>query len=665
MQITELKNVPLVKLKGIGVKSAVSFCNVGIENLYDLLHYYPRTYQTYTEPVKISELYEGYTGAIQVNVGDDYYQKDIRGKTISSVSVCDETGKIGLTFFHLKYLRQILKPGAQFCIYGTVTKRGNKLHMDQPRIIKPEDYRSLMSALQPVYSLTKGLSSNTIIKSVKQTITLFGDLEEPYSTQFCEKYGLSSLKSSLQNIHLPENLDALSQARKRLVFDEFYAFLLEIKTLKEENNRIKSKFTMINNAYVARFLERLPFVLTNAQKNTWKDICEDMTNGYVMNRLIQGDVGSGKTIIAYLSMLLCVSNGFQCSFMAPTEVLAAQHYEGLKKLITAFELPMRPVLLTGSTSLAEKRRIYEQIKNGEIDTVIGTHAVFQEKVVFKCLALVITDEQHRFGVRQREKLEQKGDKVHVLVMSATPIPRTLASVLYTDLNVSVIDELPKNRLPIKNCIVGTDKREVAYRFLHTEVQNGRQAYVICPMVEQTEELQNLENVIDYADKLRMIMPESFRISVLHGQMRPSDKNHIMDEFSRGNIDILVSTTVIEVGINVPNATVIMIENAERFGLAQLHQLRGRVGRGDKQSYCVFVQGNKDKHQSERLEVLVKSNDGFYIANEDLRLRGPGDLFGIRQSGLMHFTLGDIYQDADLLMLAREAVDEFSDDNSIV
>ena len=656
MQVGDLKNIPLVKLKGIGEKSAVPFAKVGIENIYDLLHYYPRTYQTYTAPVKINELYEGYTGAIRVGVCRDFFQKDVKGKTITTVSVEDATGRIGLTFFHLKYLRQVLKPGSIFCFYGTVTKHGNKMHMTQPQIIKPEDYDLLMQALQPVYPLTKGITSNAIKKAVKQAMTDYGDFVEPYSSSFMKKYGLQPLNKSLLQVHLPEEYDALVEARKRLVFDEFYAFLQALKASKEENNRVKSIYPMIENAYTARFLEQLPFTLTDAQMRAWKDICEDMTSGFVMNRLVQGDVGAGKTILAFLAMLLCVSNGFQCSFMAPTEVLATQHFEGLKKLVDRYGLPMHPALLTGSTSAAEKRRIYEQIQKGEIDTVIGTHAVFQEKVMFNRLALVITDEQHRFGVRQREMLEEKGEKVHVLVMSATPIPRTLASVLYTDLSVSIVDELPKNRLPIRSCVIGGDKRDTAYRFLMAEVQKGHQAYVICPMVEASEEMSNLENVIDYADRLREIMPKEYRIGILHGQMKPTDKNKIMLEFSRKNIDILVSTTVIEVGIDVPNATAIMIENAERFGLAQLHQLRGRVGRGDAQSYCIFIQGSKEQRQSERLEVLIKSNDGFFIANEDLRLRGPGDLFGIRQSGLMHFALGDIYQDAEILMLARDAVE---------
>ena len=656
MQVGDLKNIPLVKLKGIGEKSAVPFAKVGIENIYDLLHYYPRTYQTYTAPVKINELYEGYTGAIRVGVCRDFFQKEVKGKTITTVSVEDATGRIGLTFFHLKYLRQVLKPGSIFCFYGTVTKHGSKLHMMQPQIIKPEDYDLLMQALQPVYPLTKGITSNAIKKAVKQAITDYGDFVEPYSSSFMKKYGLQPLNKSLLQVHLPEAYDALVEARKRLVFDEFYAFLQALKASKEENNRVKSIYPMIENAYVGRFLEQLPFTLTDAQMRAWKDICGDMTGGFVMNRLVQGDVGAGKTILAFLAMLLCVSNGFQCSFMAPTEVLATQHFEGLKRMVERYNLPMHPALLTGSTPAAEKRRIYEQIQNGEIDTVIGTHAVFQEKVVFDRLALVITDEQHRFGVRQREMLEEKGEKVHVLIMSATPIPRTLASVLYTDLSVSIVDELPKNRLPIRSCVISSDKRDTAYRFLMAEVQKGHQAYVICPMVEASEEMSNLENVMDYADKLREIMPKEYRIGILHGQMKPTDKNKIMLEFSRKNIDILVSTTVIEVGIDVPNATAIMIENAERFGLAQLHQLRGRVGRGDARSYCIFIQGGREQRQSERLEVLIKSNDGFFIANEDLRLRGPGDLFGIRQSGLMHFALGDIYQDAEILMLARDAVE---------
>jgi ATP-dependent DNA helicase RecG len=366
-------------------------------------------------------------------------------------------------------------------------------------------------------------------------------------------------------------------------------------------------------------------------------------------------VGSGKTILAFLALLLCVANGCQGAMMAPTEVLASQHYDSLLALTKRYNLPIRPVLLTGSVTAKARREIYEQIASGEANVVIGTHALIQDKVQYHKLALVITDEQHRFGVRQRESLARKGEAVHVLVMSATPIPRTLAIILYGDLNISVLDELPANRLPIKNCVVNTSYRETAYRFIEKEVAGGRQAYVICPMVEEGE-MEELENVVTYTQKLKEKLPPSIRVAALHGRMKPADKNRIMEDFAAHRIDVLVSTTVIEVGINVPNATVMMVENAERFGLAQLHQLRGRVGRGREQSYCIFVSTSDKPETVKRLKILNESNDGFYIASKDMQLRGPGDLFGIRQSGDMQFVLGDIYQDASILQCASEWAD---------
>ena len=374
-----------------------------------------------------------------------------------------------------------------------------------------------------------------------------------------------------------------------------------------------------------------------------------------MNRLIQGDVGSGKTILAVLALLMCAANGYQGAMMAPTEVLAVQHFETISGYVEKYGIAFRPVLLTGSMTAKEKREAYAKIASGEANLIIGTHALIQEKVEYSSLALVVTDEQHRFGVRQRETLAAKGKEPHVLVMSATPIPRTLAIILYGDLKVSVVDELPANRLPIKNCVVGTSYRPKAYEFIAREVAAGRQAYVICPMVEEGES-EDLENVVDYTEKLRAALPPSVQVAYLHGKMRPADKNRIMEEFANKEIDVLVSTTVIEVGINVPNATVMMVENAERFGLAQLHQLRGRVGRGEFQSYCIFISTSEAKETMERLQILNHSNDGFHIASEDLKLRGPGDIFGIRQSGEFSFVLGDIYTDASLLKEASEAVD---------
>ena len=416
-----------------------------------------------------------------------------------------------------------------------------------------------------------------------------------------------------------------------------------------------NEYPMAEMVQTEKLLRDLPYSLTGAQKRVWEEIKEDLQGKTVMNRLIQGDVGSGKTILTFLSLLMCVSNGYQGAMMAPTEVLATQHYETMLELTKQYELPFVPVLLTGSMTAKEKRQAYEAIQCGTANVIIGTHALIQEKVEYQKLALVVTDEQHRFGVRQRETLAGKGENVHVMVMSATPIPRTLAIILYGDLDISIVDELPANRLPIKNCVVGTEYREKAYRFITKEVGAGRQVYVICPMVEEGE-LEGVENVTSYTEKLKSVLPQEIRVACLHGKMRPSDKNRIMEEYAAHNIDVLVSTTVIEVGINVPNATVMMIENAERFGLAQLHQLRGRVGRGQYQSYCIFINGSDKKQAFDRLEILNHSNDGFYIAGEDLKMRGPGDLFGIRQSGLMDFKIGDIYQDADVLKKAGECVD---------
>lgn len=385
---------------------------------------------------------------------------------------------------------------------------------------------------------------------------------------------------------------------------------------------------------------------------------------HVMNRLIQGDVGSGKTILAFLALIMCVANGCQGAMMAPTEVLAAQHYETLLQLQKKYQLPIHPVLLTGSTTVKDRREIYARIESGDANIILGTHALIQDKVSYRNLALVITDEQHRFGVRQRESLAQKGNMAHVLVMSATPIPRTLAIILYGDLHISVLDELPANRLPIKNCVVNISYRETAYRFIEKEVAAGHQVYIICPMVEEGE-MAELEDVVSYTAKLKGSLSSSIQIAALHGKMKPAEKNRIMEAFASHQIDVLVSTTVIEVGINVPNATVMMVENAERFGLAQLHQLRGRVGRGDAQSYCIFMSKSKKPETMARLKILNESNDGFYIASQDLKLRGPGDLFGIRQSGALKFTLGDIFQDAAILQRASDWADRiFAEDASL-
>lgn len=425
---------------------------------------------------------------------------------------------------------------------------------------------------------------------------------------------------------------------------------------KEKQIKVPTNFSFSQDDFVDKLIAQLPYKLTGAQLKTINEIKKDMSGEYTMQRLIQGDVGSGKTIIAFLIMAWCSYSGYQSAIMAPTEVLATQHYETFTQLIERFDLNMHAILLTGSMTARQKREAYERMQLYPDAIIIGTHALIQDKAIYDNLALVITDEQHRFGVKQRDTFSQKGDCPHILVMSATPIPRTLAIIIYGDMDISVINEVPAQRLPIKNCVVNTAYRPKAYEFIQSEIAKGHQVYIICPLVEETENMEG-ENVVDYAKKLRELLPEDIKLGVLHGKMKNALKNEVMEEFSSNKIQILISTTVVEVGVNVPNATVMMIENADRFGLAQLHQLRGRVGRGDAQSYCIMINTSKSKNSKKRLEILNHSNDGFFIASEDLKLRGPGDFFGIRQSGDLAFQLGDIYQDAAVLQKASDTVKE--------
>ena len=650
---------PLVQLKGVGEKTAKLFSKLHIDTVEDLLSYYPRDYETFQDCITIAESQTGQTQAIYGTVCGMPNVKKIRNLTIINVLIKDSTGGMQLTFFNMPYLKNVLHNNATFVFRGLIQAKGTAKIMEQPRMYKPEEYRGLLKNIQPRYSLTKGLSNQAILKAMKQALTNHPIRDNKYPAAFIKEYDLLSYKEALQNIHFPKDFDELVQARKRIVFDEFFDFLFYLRENKEQSEQLLNEYQMIETADTVRFLEQLPFSLTKAQKKVWAEIRSDLNSTYCMNRLIQGDVGSGKTIIAVLALLMCVSNGYQGAMMAPTEVLATQHYEDICGFVARYHIALKPALLVGSMTAKEKREVYAKIESGEVNLVIGTHAVIQEKVIFKNLALVVTDEQHRFGVRQREILANKGHNPHVLVMSATPIPRTLAIILYGDLQISVIDELPANRLPIKNCVVNTSFRKKAYEFIEAEVRKGRQAYVICPMVEEGE-MDELENVVEYAEKLRNALPADIQIATLHGKMRPADKNHIMEEFAKHNIDVLVSTTVIEVGINVPNSTVMMVENAERFGLAQLHQLRGRVGRGEHQSYCIFVSAKDNKETMERLNILNHSNDGFHIASEDMKLRGPGDLFGIRQSGEFAFRMADIYSDANILKMASEAVNKVVD-----
>jgi ATP-dependent DNA helicase RecG len=646
---------PVTDIKGVGDKTHKLYNKLDIYTVGDLLSHYPRDYETFNAPVKIKDAQAGQTCAIYVQVSSIPNQKKIRNLVILNVNVKDETGMMQLTFFNMPFLKNLLKPGGYYLFRGNVQSKGTIKLMEQPKLYGYDDYMNRTNVLMPVYSLTKGLTNQMVQKSIRQALSNYDYGEEYYPSSIVETNNLMSYREAINTIHFPKDAASIASARKRLVFDEFFTFLLMLRKNKDLNAAMPNSYPMFETTDTVRFLEELPIELTKAQKKVWAELRDDFGSKHCMNRLIQGDVGSGKTIVAVLALLMCAANGYQGALMAPTEVLAMQHFETISGYTLKYSLAFKPVLLTGSMTAKEKREVYEKIASGEANLIIGTHALIQEKVAYKSLALVVTDEQHRFGVKQRETLAQKGLNPHVLVMSATPIPRTLAIILYGDLNISIIDELPANRLPIKNCVVGTSYRSKAYEFIRKEVEAGRQAYVICPQVEAGEQ-DDLENVVDYTDKLRAALPEAIQVSYLHGRMKPAEKNRIMEEFAAHNIDVLVSTTVIEVGINVPNATVMMVENAERFGLAQLHQLRGRVGRGEYQSYCIFINTKEQKETTERLQILNKSNDGFFIASEDLKLRGPGELFGIRQSGEFSFVLGDIYTDADCLKQASSAVD---------
>ena len=648
---------PLRELKGVGDKTEKLFQKIGITTSEELLRYYPRTYDVYEEPVEIASAEEEKTVSIRGTITGSLYSNQVRNLQILTTTVADQSGRLPVAWFNAPYLKGTLKKGSVFIFRGKIIRKKGRLQMEHPEIFTPAAYEEVVHSMQPVYALTKGLTNKAITKLVRQVLDTRPLKTEYLPDEIRERYQLADDNFAIRTIHFPGTMQELLTARKRLVFDEFLLFVLAVQLLKEKTEEAPNTFSMKPVWTTEEIIEGLPYELTNAQKNVWHEIERDLSGHKLMSRLVQGDVGSGKTVIAFLSMVLSAENGFQSALMVPTEVLANQHYEGFLRLMEEQNITScHPVLLTGSSTAKQKREIYQKIAEGEANVIIGTHALIQEKVEYKNLGLVITDEQHRFGVRQREALTTRGNPPHVLVMSATPIPRTLAIILYGDLDISIIDELPAQRLPIKNCVVGTSYRPKAYSFIEKQIHMGRQAYVICPMVEESEGL-DAENVTDYAVKLREALPDDICVEILHGKMKPKEKNRIMEAFASGEIQVLVSTTVVEVGVNVPNATVMMVENAERFGLAQLHQLRGRVGRGEFQSYCIFIQGNNEEDTSKRLKILNESNDGFYIAGEDLKLRGPGDLFGIRQSGLMEFKIGDIYNDAGILKNASEAAGE--------
>lgn len=647
----------ITQLKGIGEKNAALFRKLNIHTIGDLLFHFPKGYETYPPCETLDNLErEAKTkGGVYACISTSPTVSYVRGMSILKFNAKDENGRVlQVTFFNMPYLKNTLKSGSHYVFYGTIVFKNGFITMNHPKMYAKDAYDAMLSVMQPIYMRTKGLTNQAITKYCKLALYNLDDVAEYLPQDILQKRGFLSIYDSLHELHLPADDKKLHLAHERFAYEEFLLFLLAMKSQRSVENN-KCQYDMIETADAGVLIEKLPYRLTQSQMRAFTQIKNDMLSGNCMNRLLQGDVGSGKTIVAILALLLCVTNGYQGAMMAPTEVLATQHMETIKKLTKEYDLPFRPVLLTGCLTAKQKREAYAGIADHMYNLVIGTHAVIQEGVQFDKLALVVTDEQHRFGVKQRENLVSKGGNIHTIVMSATPIPRSLGMILYGDLDITEMKELPSNRLKIKNCVVDQRDRQNAYHFMQKQIDEGHQIYIICPMA-QPGVMEELENVVDYAKNITAFFKENTRIAYLHGKMKPKEKAEIMERFSNQQIDILVSTTVIEVGINVPNATVMMVENAERFGLATLHQIRGRVGRGDAQSYCIFMQSDGSKKKNERLSILNHSNDGFEIANEDLKLRGPGDFMGVQQSGAFHFRFADIYQDADMLRQASQDAD---------
>lgn len=647
--MASLYKISVSNLGGIGNKRAELFAKLGINSIGDLLNFYPRSYEDWNLVEKIENLEYGTTVCIRATLATSVNDARISGgRIISKAMVFDDTGSLQIVFFNNRYISSMLKSGTEYLFYGKVTADSYGAQMVAPTFSAVQD----ATAIYPVYKQAAGLPSKNIAKAVKQALAMLPNtIKDPFPQQVREIFDLCDLRTALQNIHFPKDHEALERARKRLIIEELVVLNLGMRYLQDCSRELSG--TKINVDYSSEFEKLLPFALTNAQKRAISDCISDMMQKRTqMNRLVQGDVGSGKTAVAASVCYTVVKNGFQAAFMAPTEILARQHYETFCKLLENTEV--RVGLLTGALKESEKKQVRQRLADGEIDLIIGTHALITDKTEFKNLGLAVTDEQHRFGVAQRSRLLGKGENPHLLVMSATPIPRTLGLIIFGDLDISVIDELPPSRKPVKTVWFRSNQRDRVYNFIRSEVASGRQAYIVCPLVEEGE-LDDIAAAEEYAAELMLREFADIPVGLVHGQMKSDEKEKVMQKFVSGDYSILVSTTVIEVGVDVPNASVIMIENAERFGLSQLHQLRGRVGRGQFQSYCILISDKSGQPTKERLEVMCSTNDGFKIADEDLRMRGPGDFFGERQHGLPQMAIAD-FADTKSLELSQKISD---------
>ncbi len=639
--------IPIQYIKGVGEKRASLLEKLGIETLYDLVHFYPRAHLDFTSLTPISKLIPDSIGCFSAVVGYNPTEHQIRkGMTVYKTLVTDGAAGVHITIFNNRFLAEKFKQGEEYIFYGKVTVNRGSFEMTNPVIEPVQEETSMM----PVYPLTAGLTSNILLKIISNALPLY--MEKKTTDYIPDKirreHSLCHESFALKNIHFPKSVKEFEIAKHRLIFEELFILQAGMKMLRNRNNKKTSG--IIEKDYSTEFISSLPFTLTGAQQRVIDEAISDMQKDSPMNRLVQGDVGSGKTVIACCLTYVAARNGLQSAFMAPTEILARQHYETVKKLTADTDITVD--LLVGSLTAKKKKEVKEKLALGETDIIIGTHALITPDTLFKRLGLIVTDEQHRFGVSQRGTLSAKGDSPHTLVMSATPIPRTLSLIIYGDLDLSIIDELPKGRQKISTYCVDTSYRQRLYAFIKKHLDTGLQAYIVCPAVEEGE--SDLTAATEYAEQLKNEVFKDYKVGLLHGKMKATEKEKVMESFSKGETGLLVATTVIEVGVDVPNAVIMVIENAERFGLSQLHQLRGRVGRGTEKSYCVLVSDAQSETANARLEIMCKTSDGFKIADKDLELRGPGDFFGSRQHGLPDLKIADLTENMDIVRESRKA-----------
>lgn len=644
-------------LKGVGESRAALYQKLGIETVEDLLYHIPRRYIDLTRPTPLAAAVPGQKCAVRALLAAKGREQRIRrGLSLFKLTAVDGPVTLHITFFNAKYTVEALREGEEYIFYGSVTGGFYSRQMDSPQVFRPEEAGTLL----PVYSLTQGLSNKMVSRQVTEALNRVEQLPDPLEgSGLPQQYGLLSYSQALHAVHFPPDWQAIETGRNRMVFDELLCLSLCFARMREGRHRLH--VPPMRMQPLTEYYRALPYELTGAQQRAIAEAMSDMCSGTPMNRLVQGDVGSGKTAVAAALCYFAYRNGAQSTLMAPTEILAQQHYNSLAPLLGS--LGMQVALLTGSLSPKKKETLKAALAAGEIDLCIGTHALLTDDTAFANLGLVVTDEQHRFGVQQRAALRQKGRDAHVLVMSATPIPRTLAMIVYGDLEISVIDELPAGRRPIRTYLIDSTIRQRAFGYIKKHLDEGYQAYLVCPAVQSEDEdtaAASLKSAVEYAEELAHGAFGDYRVGLLHGKMRPSQKEKVMAEFAAGEIQLLVATTVVEVGVDVPNAVIMMVENAERFGLSQLHQLRGRVGRGQVQSHCILLSDTENPDTLERLRVLCGTNDGFKIAEEDLKQRGPGDFFGERQHGLPEMKIADLAADSRLLQKAREAADALTE-----